>query len=339
MGRLEAPFKMTVMITRRCNLRCRHCYSRCDDFEPSEGELSTEEWRDFFERSAEDGIVFSFVEGGEPLMRPDIHNLLGFAAERMQVWLRTNATLVDRSTARALKERFVDTAVVDLLAPTAEDHDAQTGVEGSFETALEGIRNLRRAGMKVIVATFLTRYTHRSLTDFGPLLADLDVSRLGILRLHPVGYAKDNWGELALSLEEMDAALDETASMTGVKVMHSWHPNDDNCCWQNAAVTADGRSVGCPYLREFVDYGDVRQSSLLGTWDHPLYAALRSGLKSDGSPLGACPDCSSTQQTNGGCRASAYAFHRDWEAPDPFCTTLNQGVDLRVLPDHTAAQG
>lgn len=338
MKQLEAPFKMTVMITRRCNQRCSHCYSRCGDF-AGEGELSTEEWQAFFEQSAEDGIVFAFVEGGEPLLRPDIFDLLGFAAERMQVWLRSNATLIDEATAQDLRRRQVDTVVVDLLSPRSEDHDAQTGVEGSFDAALEGIRNLRKAGLKVIPATFLNRYTHRVLKDFAPLLAELDLSKLGILRLHPIGYAKDNWTDLALSLEEMDAALAEVSSLDGLTVMHSWHPNDDNCCWQNAAVTADGRSVGCPYLRDFVDYGNVREASLLQTWAHPLYSALRSGLRADGRSLESCPECSSTQQTNGGCRATAYAFHRDWGAPDPFCSTLNKGVDLRVLPDDTAVQG
>jgi radical SAM protein with 4Fe4S-binding SPASM domain len=339
MTKLDAPFKMTAMVTRRCNLRCRHCYSRCADIAEGAEELSTEEWQAVFDQAAQDGVIFSFVEGGEPLLRPDIFDLLGFAAERMQVWLRSNATLIDGVVARELKRRFIDTVVVDLLSPSPQQHDALTGVVGSFDAALAGVRHLRTAGIEVIVATFLTRYNHRDLRAFGELLAGLDVPKLGILRLHPIGYAKDNWADLALSLDEMARALTEVASLEQITVMHSWHPNDDNCCWQNAAVTADGRSVGCPYLREFVDYGNVRAMSLLETWRHPLHARLRSGLATDGKPLGSCPSCSSTQQTQGGCRASAYAFHRDWDAPDPFCSTLNQGVDLRVLPDDPAAQG
>ncbi|MGF1611378.1 MAG: radical SAM/SPASM domain-containing protein, partial [Kiloniellales bacterium] len=290
-------------------------------------------------QAAADGVVFSFVEGGEPLLRPDIFDVLGSAAQEMQVWLRSNATLVDQDTARALKARSVDSVVVDLFSADAGRHDAMSGVEGSFEAALEGIRNLRSVGMKVIVASLLTRYNHRDLPAFGDLLGELDVGKLGILRLHPVGCAGDNWPELALSLAEMEEALAEAAQLEGVTVMHSWHPNDDNCCWQNAAVTADGRSVGCPYLRDFVDYGNLREQSLLETWADPLYRQLRGGERADGGPLEACPTCSSTQQTRGGCRASAYAFHRDWSAPDPFCVTLNRGVDLRVLPDRTSQIG
>ena len=141
---------------------------------------------------------------------------------------------------------------MDLLGPYPESHDALTGVEGSFDAALAGMHNLRAAGIKVIVATFLTRYNHKDLKAFGEVLRGLDVWKLGILRLHPIGYAKDNWEDLALSLDEMEHALVDASQLENITVMHSWHPNDDNCCWQNAAVTANGRSVGCPYLREFV---------------------------------------------------------------------------------------
>src|SRR3546814_9023348 len=75
----------------------------------------------------------------------------------------------------------------------------------------------------------------------------------------------------------MTAALGALKPPPGIKLMQSWHPNDGNCCWQMAAVDPFGRSIGCSYLREFVDYGDVREDGILPTWDHPLYRELRYG--------------------------------------------------------------
>src|SRR3546814_9511991 len=95
-----------------------------------------------------------------------------------------------------------------------------------------------------------------------------------------------------------------------------------------AAVDPFGRSIGCSYLREFVDYGDVREDGILPTWDHPLYRELRAGEVER-----SCGTCAGTQGSHGGCRSTAYAFHRRWGAPDPFDVTLSDGVDLRVLPD------
>ena len=133
-----------------------------------------------------------------------------------------------------------------------------------------------------------------------------------------------------MSLEEQNAVIAGLRAPEGFEIMQSWHPRDRNCCWQAAAVTASGTSVGCMYLREYVDYGSIREQALLDTWHHhPLYRRLRAGAVSK-----SCPSCHSNDGTHGGCRSTAFAYTGRWDAPDPFCTTLNDGIDLRILPHH-----
>jgi radical SAM protein with 4Fe4S-binding SPASM domain len=156
----------------------------------------------------------------------------------------------------------------------------------------------------------------------------LGAQRVGVLRLYPLGRAKARWAEMALSLDEQMAAIATLRPPPGLGVMQSWHPNDRNCCWQAAAVTAHGRSIGCMYLREYVDFGDVREVDFFRSWaEDGLYRSLRAGAVEQG-----CPSCSATSGTAGGCRSAAYAFTGSWTAPNPFCPTTNQGIDLRVLP-------
>jgi radical SAM protein with 4Fe4S-binding SPASM domain len=160
------------------------------------------------------------------------------------------------------------------------------------------------------------------------LAAQLGAERLGILRLYPLGRAKRIWSEIAPSLQEQVAAVRALRPPPGLGVMQSWHPNNKNCCWQAAAVDAFGRAIGCMYLREYVDFGRVDESRYLDIWrSNPLYRQLRSGRVER-----ECPECSASQGTAGGCRASAYAFHGRWTAPDPFDETLNDGIDLREPP-------
>ena len=92
-------------------------------------------------------------------------------------------------------------------------------------------------------------------------------------------------------------------------------------------MNAYGESIGCTYLRELVQFGDLTKESLAATWDHPLHRQLRSGAVER-----SCVGCSGSQGSDGGCRATAFAFHGRWSAPDPFDVTLNAGVDLRELP-------
>ncbi len=76
---------------------------------------------------------------------------------------------------------------------------------------------------------------------------------------------REQWSELSLSLPEMSAALAAVRAPPGVRIMQSWHPRNANCCWQMSAVNAFGDSIGCAYLREYVDFGNVMQEPFLQT--------------------------------------------------------------------------
>ena len=243
--------------------------------------------------------------------------------------LRTHGTLIDEATADALKAAGLGRALVDLMGAEAATHDWFTGVPGSFDAACHGIRRCVARGLPTDVLVILTRQTAPQLNALLALAAGLGAERVGVLRLYPLGRAKQIWGEIALSLEEQMAAIRALQPPLGLTVMQSWHPNDRNCCWQAAAVDAFGRAIGCMYLREYVDFGRIGTTRYVDIWrNHPLYRHLRSGRVERG-----CSDCSASQGSTGGCRAAAYAFHGRWMAPDPFDETLNDGLDLRVLPN------
>lgn len=323
---LDRPFKVWVQPTRSCNLNCRLCYDDCGA-EHHQRELSDDELRGLVNELLDGGVISLFFEGGEPLVRPGFLDVLRSACPRALVLLRTNATLIDETMAADLKEIGVGTVCVDLLGARPETHDALTGSVGSYNLAIRGIRALVKQEIPVITTVILNRRNAAEMQEYLELSAALGVRRVGILRLYPIGRARRSWPEFALSLEECMAVLRELRPPDGVHLMQSWHPNDNNCCSQNAGVDVYGNSIGCPYLRELANYGNVRETSFFDTWNHPLYRTLRGAEIDDH-----CPDCAASQGAKGGCRSTAYAFHGRWDAPDPFCEKTNRGVDLRVLP-------
>jgi radical SAM protein with 4Fe4S-binding SPASM domain len=323
---LAAPFKLTISVTARCNLACRHCYTDCGAHRNAE--LTTDEWIGFLDQLIADGFISVFFEGGEPFTRDDFEAIVAHATAKMFVAVRTNGTLIDAQRAARLARLRVGRVYIDMVGASAATHDRLTGTAGSFVGSIEGTRALRQEGVRTSLLVILNRENAHELQAMLELAHALGCDEVGVLRLYPLGRAKRNWAALSLSIDEMKVAIGGLRPPSGLILMQSWHPNDGNCCWQNAAVDPFGRSIGCPYLREYVDYGNVRSVRFRDTWDHPLWRTLRAGQVTD-----ACPDCTSTQLTRGGCRATAYAFHGRWDAPDPFCSHLNRGIDLRVLPE------
>ena len=83
-------------LTMRCNAHCFHCGSSCG---PSGGdELSLEEYRSILDQIKEDFDISRMmlnITGGEPLLRKDFFEIMGYAHELGFQWgMTSNATLI-----------------------------------------------------------------------------------------------------------------------------------------------------------------------------------------------------------------------------------------------------
>ena len=90
--------------TRTCNLKCIHCYMESDAVK-YENELSTAEAKQFIDSLVEFKCPVILFSGGEPLIRPDFFDLAKYATDRgIRSTISTNGTLIDKATARKIKE-------------------------------------------------------------------------------------------------------------------------------------------------------------------------------------------------------------------------------------------
>ena len=332
--RYETPPHLTISITNTCNLQCRWCYGDCGTT-GAKAELGTAEWLRFIDYLVENDFIQIYFEGGEPFLRKDFFKILKYCTRKLMTFVRTNGTLVTAELASELKTIGVGRVLVDIMGACADTHDGLTGTTGSFEKSCTAVRHLATAGIKTDVLVILNRKNAAEIQRLAELAHSLGALRLGILRLYPLGRSRRAWGELALSLPDQQSTIAALKVPNGFQVMQSWHPKDRNCCWQAAAVNAFGDSIGCMYLREYVNFGNIRTTSLLDTWENnELYRTLREGEVEK-----SCHSCHQNDGTHGGCRSTAYAFHGRWDAPDPFCSDLNDGVDLRVLPKRLLQEG
>jgi radical SAM protein with 4Fe4S-binding SPASM domain len=149
-------------ITRTCNLKCLHCYS--DSYaEIYEGELTNAEAKRNLDDLAEFKVPAVLFSGGEPLVRPDLLELISYAVSKgLRVTLSTNGTLIDEDIAKQLKANNL-TYVGISLDGIGDTNDHFRGVPGAFERAVRGFRACHKAGQKVGLRLTLTRHNCQDL--------------------------------------------------------------------------------------------------------------------------------------------------------------------------------
>ena len=147
-------------LTEGCNLRCRHCW-----IEPPHQSgkkqypaLDPELFRHILEQAKPLGLTSVKLTGGEPLMHPHIGELLDILRdEKLRFNVETNGVLCTPELARELVRSGIYHISVSLDGADADTHEWVRGVEGCFEAALQGIRNLVAAGIRPQVIMTLMR--------------------------------------------------------------------------------------------------------------------------------------------------------------------------------------
>jgi radical SAM protein with 4Fe4S-binding SPASM domain len=148
--RASVLLSLTIEVTKACPARCVHCYVERETGSSRE-ELSTGRWLELLDQAADLGCLYLTVTGGEPLVRPDIFEILG-AARRSHFALRlfTTATSIDEAVAMRLAGLGLMSVEASLYSATPEVHDSVTGWPGSHKATLAGMRALMSKGIRVI---------------------------------------------------------------------------------------------------------------------------------------------------------------------------------------------
>jgi MoaA/NifB/PqqE/SkfB family radical SAM enzyme len=153
-ARERRPIAATLELTRRCNLRCVHCYlgDQADQHRQKNLELDTEAVKAAISEWVEAGCLYLTITGGDPLLRSDFPEIYRHARESgLVVTVFTNGTLVDDGITALFAELPPRKVEISLYGATAATHDAITGVPGSHTRAWEGIRRLQAAGVRLVL--------------------------------------------------------------------------------------------------------------------------------------------------------------------------------------------
>ncbi len=165
------PMTALWEITYACNHKCSFCYN-CP--ERGQRELGKDQIIDGLRKIADLGCVFLVLSGGEPLTRPDFFDI-AWAGKRLGFAIRiyTNGYLVDEIVARKMRDLMPFEIEISFHGARAESFDRLTGVPGSFERVIQGIKNLRKHDLKVNMKCPITRWNQGELREIKALAESL----------------------------------------------------------------------------------------------------------------------------------------------------------------------
>src|ERR1700678_3767283 len=186
---LDAPICLTWELTYACNLACVHCLSSSGRRDPKE--LTPTEARHVVDELAAMKVFYVNIGGGEPMLRPDFFDLVGYAVDhKVGVKFSTNGTRLTAERARRLAAMDYVDVQVSIDGALASTNDSVRG-EGSFAAARTAMDNLAAADFgQFKISVVVTRENVTQLDAFAEM-ADSYAAQLRLTRFRPSGRGAD----------------------------------------------------------------------------------------------------------------------------------------------------
>ena len=351
--------------TRRCNLKCVHCYSHSADRDYP-GELTTEQGKALIEDLARFGSPVILFSGGEPTLRHDLFELAQYAVSLgMRAVISTNGTKITSEVATRLKDIGLSYVGVSLDG-MRETNDKFRGHKGAFDEALAGIRNCLETGIKVGLRFTINKRNAQDIPDIFTLLEEENIPRVCFYHLVYAGRGTKLMEEdldHAETRRVVDLIIDRTADLHARGKPTEVLTVDNHCdgpylymrklredptrakdvltLLRMNGGNSTGNGIGCVswdgavHADQFwrhVTFGNVAERPFSEIWtdlSNPLMAKLKNKYP---HVKGRCATCRFLPMCGGNFRVRAEAATGDLWACDPACYLTDEEIS-GTLPE------
>ncbi len=352
----QAPFTIAWEVTRACAYACVHC--RADaQHKRDPRELSTAEAKALVDRLAAFGnapiLVFT---GGDPMMRPDLFELIAYATEKgLRCSLTPTATaLPTRERLEKVRDAGIRRIALSLDAPRPEVHDNFRQVPGSWQRTMDILHRAQYVGLSVQVNTTVSKHNVDILHEMVPFIQEVNAVQWSVFFLVPTGRAQAANMITAEQHEKVFNWLYDLSKSAPFDIKSTAAPMYRRVAIQRKRAETDGKPVtfqgaGFQYADGlnrptkgvndgngflFISHigeiqpsgflpitaGNVRQDDVVEVYRHSqLFTDLRAPEKIKGQ----CGLCE-FRDLCGGQRGRAYGLTGDYLESDPACIYVSQ---------------
>jgi MoaA/NifB/PqqE/SkfB family radical SAM enzyme len=329
------PLRLDLVPTHRCNLACVGCVRYQAELAK---DLSLDFFKEILEQSASWALEYKFCSIGEPLLNPDLPEMLQLAGER-----GVACSIINNGTRMTpeLADFLIESTKTDKVTFSIDGACAETceklrrGIK--FEQLLQAGRWMAEAKEKhqsaypIIIWNFVAmRENIEQLPELVRLAAEVGIE------LVTVHYLTVEWrtalDDSLYHHPRLQKQCFEQARRvgreTGVLLQLPVDIEDTSACgrcrypWDQMIIDTDGTARMCYFSWE-ENIGNVRQDGgILKVWNNALYRLVRSTIDSNQPFYKFCSSCGMQQGFSraeshiGKNSQNADRFSFDWQRPD-----------------------
>lgn len=326
----EPPVALLAELTHRCPLHCPYCSNPLETVKAA-AELPTADWLRVLEEAAALGVLHVHFSGGEPLLRPDLRDLVRHASHLgLYTNLITSGVGLDAGRVARLCEAGLGAVQLSFQAATPGLADRLAGAR-AFAAKLEAARAVREAGLPLGLNVVLHALNLHEVDAIIRLAEELGAERLELANCQYYGWALAN-RDLLLpdrdALVEAEAVVEAHRRRLGERMEILWvipdyyesYPKPCMGGWgrRQLTVAPDGTVLPCPVASVIpgLPLHTIRDRSLRWIWYESETMNRFRGTDWMAEP---CRSCDRRLVDFGGCRCQAYLLTGDPAAPDPVC--------------------
>lgn len=317
----DPPLRVVfVELTKKCNLRCRHCYvPDCSDSTEYEntGQITFADINGLISQIDELGVMELQLTGGEPFILPYAVDILREAQNRLiPCSVFTNGTLITDDVFRYISENNYSLIFYISLDGYKKTHDTFRRSRGAFQKTIKTIKMLLQIGCDVRINTSIGRHNIAEMRQF----IEFVKNEFGVLHrlvtVEPIGRANTKMTITAKEFADLLQSSDNTFEfLDSHDSISDWVTPACGIGSSMLFIDAYGNVSFCPTLTqkensEFLA-GNIAHSSLKDIWENsPVFKKFR-GLQ--------CKDveqCRFRELCKGGCRSRAYLSTGNINSPD-----------------------
>ena len=306
-ARAYKPIYVKIKVNYGCNLKCEMCKHWRETREPP---ISMDRFREVISELGELGCQKIHFSGGEPMLRPQLPDLVEHATQLgMRVTLTTNGTLIDKIKAKRLVEAGLRGVNVSIDSPLRKMHEKIRGVEGAFKKTTRTVmlfnKYAHKGKLTVRINTVVGRSNYQTLATLPDLAHQLGADGINLIPVddHCGEHLSMRKKDIALFNAEIAPVIEARARELGITIADEdaypfgrgdtdvklgragryafGYYNKFPCYapWTHSLIDFNGLVYVCCMTREQIKpLGDIRKQSFKEIWEGTAYRQVRLNM-------------------------------------------------------------